>query len=132
MISVSTKVNKDISDELVKNVLLALGKAATEMETEIKKSITEGQKSGVVYPRGNKTHTASAPGQAPANDSGKLAGSVRYKKISDKEHEVKINAEYALALEVGTKNMEARPFIMPAVLKAKKKLYQALKALRKR
>jgi HK97 gp10 family phage protein len=130
MISVTTKVYN--TSDLTNDVFILLEKAAKEAETEMKTSITSGPKSGVTYTRNNKFHTASAPGQAPANDSGELAGSIGYKKINDNLHEVKITADYALALEVGTSRMAARPFILPAVQNAKNKLMRALKALRKR
>lgn len=131
MISVSVKVNKNIAEELENKVILALGKAATEFESDMKNEILYGAKTGITYQRGNKSHTASAPGESPASDSGKLAGSIRYKQKSKTEHEVSINSEYALALEVGTSRMAARPFIMPALIKAKKKLLKALKAINK-
>jgi hypothetical protein len=131
MISVSTKINKNISKELVDQVHLLLGKAATEFEKEMKQEIEYGAKTGNTYQRGNKTHTASAPGQAPASDSGKLVGSIRYEKKSNDKHEVSINSEYALALEVGTSRMAARPFITPALQNAKKKLMKAIKAINK-
>lgn len=129
MITISTKINNNIDALLIDNVLLLLGKAATEFEIEIKNEIETGAKTGITYQRGNISHTASAPGQAPASDSGKLVGSIRYKKKSATEHEVSINSEYALALEVGTSRMAARPFITPALQNAKKKLLKAIKAI---
>jgi len=129
MITVSTKINNNIDALLIDKVHLLLGKAATEFETEIKNEIETGSKSGITYQRGNISHTASAPGQAPATDSGKLVGSIRYKKKSASQHEVSINSEYALALEVGTSRMAARPFITPALQNAKKKLMKTIKAI---
>lgn len=129
MISVSTKINKNVSKELVGQVNLLLGKAATDFEQEMKQEILHGAKTGIAYQRGNASHTASAPGEAPASDSGKLAGSIRYEKKSDTKHEVSINSEYALALEVGTSRMAARPFITPALQNAKKKLMKAIQAI---
>lgn len=129
MITINTKINNNIDTLLIDKVHLLLGKAATEFETEMKNEIETGSKSGITYQRGNISHTASAPGQAPATDSGKLVGSIRYKKKSVSEHEVSINSEYALALEVGTSRMAARPFITPALQNAKKKLMKAIKAI---
>lgn len=131
MISITTKINNNIDKELIDKVHLLLGKAATEFETEMKNEIDTGKKSGITYQRGNISHRASAPGEAPATDSGKLVGSIRYKKKSDTQHEVSINSEYALALEVGTSRMAARPFITPALQNAKKKLLKAIKAINK-
>jgi HK97 gp10 family phage protein len=131
MISISTKINKNIDALLIDKVHLLLGKAATEFEKEMKQEIEYGAKTGNQYQRGNNFHTASAPGQAPASDSGKLAGSIRYEKKSNDKHEVSINSEYALALEVGTSRMAARPFITPALQNAKKKLMKAIRAINK-
>lgn len=128
--SVTLKMYPKLPIEMMDKANLALGKAATEAETEMKKRITSGQKSGNVYSRGNVNHTASAPGQSPANDTGKLAGSIKYKKIADNEHEVKISAEYALVLEVGGSKLLPRPFIMPTVLNARRKLEAAFRKLR--
>ena len=129
--SVTLKMYPKLPIEMMDDVNLVLGKAAAGAETEMKKRITSGQKSGNVYKRGNATHTASAPGQSPANDTGKLAGGIKYNKVADNEHEVKITTEYALMLEVGTSKMLARPFIMPTMLNTRRKLEAAFRKLRK-
>lgn len=132
MISVDVKINRDAFEELEDKVLQLLEKTALEAETTMKDSITEGSKSGVIYRRNNKEHRSSAPGQAPANDTGKLASGINYNKVSDREHEIKITTEYALALEVGTSRMAPRPFIMPAIQIAKRKLLKALRIISRR
>ena len=43
-----------------------------QIESLAKQSIMEGGKSGTVYHRRSVSHTASAPGEAPANDTGRL------------------------------------------------------------
>lgn len=129
MIDVDTKINKNAFVDLEQKVLQLLEKAALTAEEEMKNSITSGPKSGVIYSRGNKVHRASAPGQSPANDTGKLASGINYNKVSDNLHEIKITTPYALPLEVGTSKLAPRPFIMPAILSVKKKLLKALKAI---
>lgn len=132
MISVDVKIDRRAFRGLEDTVNQLLEKAALEAETEMKNSITEGGKSGITYIRNDREHTASAPGQAPANDTGKLAGGINYNRISDNLHEIKITTEYALALEVGTSRMAARPFIMPAILKVKRRLKRRLTMLSKK
>lgn len=132
MISVDVKIDRRVFRGLENTVLELLEKAALEAETEMKTSITEGGKSGITYTRNNKEHTASAPGQAPANDTGKLASGIIYNRVSDDTHEIKITTEYALALEVGTSRMAARPFIMPAIAKVKRRLKRRLTMLLKK
>lgn len=75
-----------------------------------------GPKTGATYTRrGGVSHTASAPGESPASDTGFLYGSITVDIKSDSEAEIIIPAEYAEALEFGTFKMAARPFILPAI-----------------
>lgn len=90
--------------------------AADKMAQNMKKSILSGAKGGKTY----GSHTASAPGQAPANDTGALVRSIRVEKNKKNESTVIIDKEYAVFLEFGTSKMKARPFILPAFLKTKK------------
>src|SRR5262245_62766200 len=56
-------------------------------------------KSGRVYKRGNRTHTASAPGEAPAIDTGFLANSIQTEFPNLTTGIVSGGAEYGRALE---------------------------------
>lgn len=83
---------------------------------EIRKSIITGAKTGRFYRRpGGRIHQASSPGQAPANDTGTLQASVDYEVHSWSRMEVGDRALYGRYLEEGTRRMEARPHIRPAV-----------------
>jgi len=92
-------------------------------------------KSGRTYKRGSKSHQASAPGEAPAIDTGNLANSIQVK------HPKKLLAtvgpgdvEYAVPLEFGSENgkLMARPFMGPAAEKARPNFIQALTQLESR
>jgi HK97 gp10 family phage protein len=96
------------------------------MAEEMKKSISTGAKSGTRY--GN--HTSSAPGQAPANWTGKLLNSIKVQKTKGTAF-VYITAKYAEFLEFGTSKMRARPFIIPAFIKTKKYIQDRLKRIAK-
>jgi hypothetical protein len=98
--------NKDIG-HIIRTIAFAL-------EADIKIGGT-GPKSGATYKRGSRTHTASAPGESPASDTGLLYGSIQVNIKSDTEAEVVVPPEYAEALEFGTDRMAARPFVRPAI-----------------
>jgi hypothetical protein len=65
--------------------------------------------------RPGKFRRASAPGQAPAIQSGKLLRSLRERFPSPLLGELMIGAEHAEYLEMGTRFLAPRPFIAPAV-----------------
>jgi len=74
-----------------------------------------GQKSGRVYKIGkNRTHQASAPGQAPAVLTGALRSSITVGRVNDYEYIVSIAAPYGKILEF----VKNRPFAIPASDKA--------------
>lgn len=103
---------------------LTLG--ALTIEKDAKESIQAGGKTGKVYKRKSVTHRASAPGEAPASDTGRLVSSIRVEP-DFKNGAVRIKAgsgavKYAAMLEFGTMNMEARPFFQPAFAKNKRKI----------
>lgn len=73
-----------------------------------------GQGGGRTYVREGVVHQASAPGQPPARDTGTLANSVRARMVHLTFWRVEVGAEYGLYLEMGTRNMAARPFAAPS------------------
>jgi HK97 gp10 family phage protein len=80
------------------------------------KAVQRGPKSGVTYEKyqPTRTHRASAPGQPPATDTGALVRSIQA-SISGRTAEVAANIDYAVYLEFGTREMEPRPFLFPAL-----------------
>ena len=91
------------------------------------KSIQTGSKTGRLYKRYNptRTHRASAPGEAPASDTGNLVSNIMVENKQDSV-EVQSKAEYSKFLEYGTSKMEARPYMFPAYEKSKEKIIQAV------
>lgn len=78
--------------------------------------ILDGQKTGRVYRRRGVTHQASAPGEAPASDTGRLVQSGRTEyQPADLTGEVIWSTDYAEDLEFGSENVEPRPFARPAL-----------------
>ena len=91
------------------------------------KSIQTGSKSGVMYQMYNprREHRASAPGEAPASDTGNLVSKIIVKQKSKDITSVESNADYSAYLEYGTSKMEPRPFMLPAFEKSKKPIFDA-------
>ena len=92
------------------------------------KSIQTGAKSGRIYEKYNprRTHRASAPGQAPASDTGNLVRNIAVKMESRDQVAVVSSAPYSQFLEFGTSKMLPRPFLFPATQRSKKKIAMAI------
>lgn len=89
---------------------------AQNIRTNAIKSIQRGPKTGIVYDKTGprRTHQASAPGQPPASDTGRLANSITA-EIDGKQATITAETEYAAPLEFGTRTIEPRPFMVPAM-----------------
>ena len=98
------------------------------IRTEAIKSIQTGSKSGVLYQMYNprREHRASAPGQAPASDTGNLVSKIIVRQKSQDVTSVESNADYSAFLEYGTSKMDPRPFMLPAFEKSKKPILNAV------
>lgn len=73
---------------------------------------------GRVYRRRSVLHQASAPGQPPAVDTGYLRASVDHKVGTDAEGlyaDIGTEVDYGLYLEQGTRYMQPRPWLKPAL-----------------
>lgn len=101
---------------------------AIEMRADIVKSIQRGPASGVTYEKykPRRTHTASAPGQPPMSDTGRLANNIYFERLGDLTAAVGSTLAYAYYLEYGTSRMAARPFFRPAIEKMRPKFRDKL------
>ena len=69
------------------------------------------------------TPSRSAPGEPPATDTGFLVSQIFAKVDADKlGGQVESRAPYSRFLEFGTVNMEARPFLFPALEMSKPRI----------
>ena len=100
---------------------------ALAIEADAIKSIQRGDKTGAIYQRGKVTHQASAPGQAPATDTGKLVSSIR-SIIGRGEAYVGTDYDVGRYLENGTMKIKARPWLRPARQKNVKLFLSRVKA----
>ena len=102
---------------------------ALDIQARAQMAIMNPPKSGRIYRRGNVAHQASAPGEAPATDTGALVNSAYTKKLADADYETGFTVEYAAALEFGTAKIEPRPYLRPAVEAVKKAFLDAIKRI---
>lgn len=84
--------------------------------------ILDTPKTGRIYRRRGVEHRASAPGEPPASDTGRLVNSIKSdfgKLESQLTGTVVAGTSYAAYLEFGTSRMEPRPFMRPALANKK-------------
>lgn len=127
-----------------------IAKTAHDCEADAKRAIQTGPKSGRVYGGATaffatgktglpvlvrfttkKVHQASAPGQAPASDTGNLANSIRAVRIGKLKWVVAVFAAYGKILEFGGANVLPRPFLIPAYRRAKTAMIKGLRVIRR-
>lgn len=85
--------------------------ASPGIVTRVKRFLTGDKNLGARY----VAHTASAPGEAPAVDTGALTASGYAKRLQLGTWEAGFTTQYAAALEYGTPRIEPRPYLRPAV-----------------
>ena len=86
-----------------------------ELERETKRLILNGPKTGRLYKnKDGGWHQASAPGQAPANRSGKLFESTGFKVRNWREFEIGETVEHA-KMEHNWGRIKARPHLIKAI-----------------
>lgn len=107
-----------------------LRKTGLDLEAEIKISLS-GSRHGRIYKvsKTGKTHQASAPGEAPATDTGNLKGSIGMETPSATRVIVFVGANTAMGLEYGTRRMLARPFVRPSIEKIRPSFMAAMHGL---
>lgn len=106
-----------VSSKFESGATALVNRTAQNIRNTAVRSIQKQSPSGVTYEKYNprRSHVASAPGQPPNTDTGRLAGSIRAVMSGTPTAYVDALADYAVHLEFGTRNMAARPFMTPAV-----------------
>lgn len=105
--------------DISKQLGLIVNAAAVEAVSDVRRAIQGPPKTGREYPRGrDKIHRASAPGQAPATDTGTLVISIYNEDRGRNAKAIGSRLPYAFYLEFGTFKMDARPSWVPAVERA--------------
>jgi HK97 gp10 family phage protein len=99
-----------LEKEARKEVTKAVVKNAVMYQAALIDAIQSGSRSGVTY--GN--HQASAPGEAPKTDKGRLVASIQTRfDANGLAADVYSKLPYAWFLEFGTSRVEARPVWVP-------------------
>jgi hypothetical protein len=108
----------ELADELERNARTLVRVTIKRIEARYKGALS-GPRSGREYRKsgykGKVMHLASAPGEAPATDTGNLAGSIYSRMTGKLVGESGSTAEYAAVLELGGAHIEPRPALTPAV-----------------
>jgi hypothetical protein len=112
------RIAKDLSTTR-DNVATCVVQFALLIETESKEMIQKSSPTGRTYRRGKTvTHRASAPGEPPSTDTGRLVSSIRpafYGEFSAEVGALQNIAKYGGYLETGTSRMGARPWLKPTL-----------------
>lgn len=115
------KVRKDIREQVERLIVYGTNEVRNTAIT----GITQGKKSGSIRPDGSQ---ASAVGEFPAADTGFLHSNIVVSLDSDRlGGSIESRADYSSALEFGTKNTGARPFMQPSLEQTRPKLRRRLK-----
>ena len=122
-IQVRTKFNRIpvITAEIRPTVSQVVRKTAHDIEADVKAEMRD-EKHGRTY----GTHQASAPGEAPAVDTGLLINSIQVEEVTDLTSSVGTPVEYAATLEFGSSRIAPRPIWVRTVEKAGKPFIAAL------
>lgn len=118
MINIKITLSKDYAKRLtqateqaleaIRNVIIT---GVLKIDREAKILIDRGPKTGRMYGK----HQASAPGEAPATNTGKLIKSITWETSRQGLiAEVGSPLPYASFLEDGTRKMDPRPWLQPA------------------
>ena len=118
-----------LTQELVGKVDAVCEETALRVLTGAQEAIRNPPKTGRIYKYGKVSHQASAPGEAPATDTGALAANAKTEQQKPAMWEILFFQDYAAALEFGTPKMLPRPYLRPAVEAVKDRFVKALKAL---
>jgi len=119
----------EIGQQMAREIDVVCENTALDIQARAQMAIMNPPKSGRIYRRGNVAHQASAPGEAPATDTGALVNSAYTKKLADADYETGFTVEYAAALEFGTPKIEPRPYLRPAVEAVRKAFIAAIKRI---
>src|SRR5690554_3686336 len=120
-----------ISSRFESEATALVNRTAQNIRNTAVRSIQKRSPGGEEYEKYNprRSHVASAPGQPPNTDTGRLAGSIRAVNSDKPTAHVEALADYAVHLEFGTRNMAARPFMTPAVEAEREKYRKGINEL---
>lgn len=109
--------NRGLTEQVRQAINREIVVQTEEVRNEAIRLILDTPKTGRLYKRrGGKMHQASAPGEPPASDYGRLVNSIRTDyDLQASIGTVTASTKYAAGLEFGTARMAARPFMRTAL-----------------
>lgn len=118
----------NLTPAIEREVQQVLDVTGLKLRGDIIKDIQRSPATGKTYRKysPNRTHRASAPGEPPASDTGRLANSIVFKSDGRLSVSVGSDLAYAAYLEFGTSRMAPRPAWTPAVENERKPFYKRL------
>ena len=120
---------RDISDDVYQAADAAVMETAANLEAGVKLRMQQGPHTGKLYRRRSVVHRASAPGEAPAPDTGALLGSIYHEREGRLTAVAGSRMAYAAYLEFGTTRMpDRRPAWVPEVEEERPRFLKALEA----
>ncbi len=99
------------SKKIDKGIRKAFFEIGNENKRYLRRRIRAKDKTGFLYKYKNRPHRASAPGEFPANRSGKLAKGVDFVSQGSKSMEFGVEELYGKRLEEGTKRIKPRKLV---------------------
>lgn len=101
----------EVLASLSQAALRGVVRGTENVKTRMVERIQQPPKTGHVYRRNTVEHQASAPGESPASDTGRLAQSITTSYDPSRiTGYVNVSTEYAAALEFGTPRIAPRPY----------------------
>lgn len=119
---------RNMSDDIALKVGEVVMETAANVEAGVKLRVAQGPATGRVYTRGAVSHTASAPGEAPASDTGVLLGSIYHENTGPLSAVVGSRIAYASYLEFGTRKIAPRPAWVPEVERTRPEFVSDIRA----
>lgn len=117
---------KSFDAEAIQQIQDIVNSSAQNIRNNAIRSIKNTPATGRTYKRGSITHTASSAGNPPRNDTGRLVGTINA-SVGKLEAIIGAYAQYASWLEFGTRNMQPRPFMFPALEQERKSFIARMK-----
>lgn len=107
---------QELGDVGEKEGEVAVNAMSQRVRTHAVKSIQRTSSRGRTYEKYSprRTHVASAGGDPPNTDTGRLANSIKA-IVSGLSGQVGTDLDYGYFLEIGTQAMDERPWLWPAV-----------------
>lgn len=129
MIAGDIKINLNLLDELIRESPAKADqavRAAAQHGRNIAVLDLQSRSPGETQTRYNprRTVTAAAPGESPNTDTGNLVNSVQVERRGVMSQAILVGAEYGVYLELGTDDMEPRPFMGPMAMQLEEELPQ--------